>query len=174
MTQLIVRASDILRGHRAAKFTKPCKILQNSVEILSNTYLYNICNIWNISQLLGLFTCRKLVNLSWNFDTKMRKQRPETTRCRSCCEKLGTNHDVKGFAIVSVLERIVVERAKFHDLCKKNIKNAGLWSAQNWSISNKVFPKNNHKIGLFSLTDFWLSLSQKIPRNQSIFPRNCP
>ena len=47
----------------------------------------------------------------------MRKQRPETTRRRSGCEKLGTNHDVKGFAIVSVLEHIVVERAKFHDLC---------------------------------------------------------
>ena len=41
----------------------------------------------------------------------MYKQRPETTRHRSCCEKLGTSHDVKGFAIVSVLEHIVVERA---------------------------------------------------------------
>ena len=33
-----------------------------------------------------------------------------------CCEKLGTSHDVKCFAIGSFLERIVVERAK-DDLC---------------------------------------------------------
>ena len=37
-------------------------------------------------------------------------------RCRLCWEKLGTGHDVKGFAIGSVLERIVVERAS-DDLC---------------------------------------------------------
>ena len=35
---------------------------------------------------------------------------------RLCCEKLGTSHDVKGFAIGSFLERIVVER-KNDDLC---------------------------------------------------------
>ena len=42
MTQLIVRAFDILRRRKAAKFTKTCKIPRNSVEILSNTCLYNI------------------------------------------------------------------------------------------------------------------------------------
>ena len=45
----------------------------------------------------------------------MCKQRPEITRRRLCCEKLGSSHDVQGFAIVSVLERIVVERE--NDLC---------------------------------------------------------
>ena len=53
----------------------------------------------------------------------------ETTRCRLCCEKLGTSHDVKGFAIGSVLERTVVERAN-DGLCWKNIKNAGLVSGK--------------------------------------------
>ena len=38
MTQLI----DISRRRRAAKFTKTRKIPRNSVEILSNTCLYNI------------------------------------------------------------------------------------------------------------------------------------
>ena len=33
------------------------------------------------------------------------------TRRRLCCEKLGTSDDVKGFAIGSFLECIVVERA---------------------------------------------------------------
>ena len=45
------------------------------------------------------------------------------------CEKLGTSYDVKGFAIGSFLERIVVETAN-DDLCQKNVKNAGLISAK--------------------------------------------
>ena len=56
-------------------------------------------------------TCRKLANSCQNFVTETCKQRSETTRRRLCCEKLGTSHDVKGFAIGSFLERIVVERA---------------------------------------------------------------
>ena len=40
----------------------------------------------------------------------------ETTRRRLNCEKLGTSHNVKGFAIGSFLEGIVVERAN-DDLC---------------------------------------------------------
>ena len=48
--------------------------------------------------------------------TERYKQRPQTTRRRLCCEKLGTSRDVKGFAIDSFLERIVVERAN-DDLC---------------------------------------------------------
>ena len=42
---------------------------------------------------------------------------------------LGTSHDVKGFAIGSFLERIVVERAN-DNLCQKNVKNTGLISAK--------------------------------------------
>ena len=53
--------------------------------------------------------------MSQNFVTETCKQCSETTRRRLCCEKLGTSHDVKGFAIGSALERIVVERAKFND-----------------------------------------------------------
>ena len=54
--------------------------------------------------------------MSQNFVTETCKQRSETTRRRLCCEKLGTSHDVKGFAIGSFLEHIVVERAN-DDLC---------------------------------------------------------
>ena len=39
---LIIRASDILRGRRAVKFTKTHKITRNSLEIISNTCLYTI------------------------------------------------------------------------------------------------------------------------------------
>ena len=54
--------------------------------------------------------------LSWNFVSETCKQHPETTSRRLCCEKLGTSHDVKGFAVDLFLERIVVERAN-DDLC---------------------------------------------------------
>ena len=54
--------------------------------------------------------------MSQNFVTETCKQRSETTRRRLCCEKLGTSHDVKGIAIGSFLEHIVVERAN-DDLC---------------------------------------------------------
>ena len=93
----------------------------------------------------------------------------ETTRCRLCCEKLGTSHDVKGLAIGSVLDHIVVERAMMTSV-KKNIKNAGLV----WSISNKVFPENNHKIGLFWPIDFRLSLPPKIAAKSVDFSVNLP
>ena len=36
----------------------------------------SIQHIWNLFQLLGLFTCRKLATLSWNFVTETCKQLP--------------------------------------------------------------------------------------------------
>ena len=174
MTQLIVRASDILRGHRAAKFTKPCKILQNSVEILSNTYLYNICNIWNISQLLGLFTCRKLVNLSWNFVTETCKQRPVTPKLP------GVDYVAKNWALAMMLKAlplvqfwsVLLLKEQMMTSVRKTLKTL-VWSAQNRSISNEVFPENNHKIGLFWPIDFRLSLPRKFrefaPKNPAKF-----
>ena len=88
----------------------------------------SVQQFWNLSPLLGVFTCRKLANSCQNFVTETWKERSETTRRRLCCEKLGTSHDVKGFAIGSFLERIV-ERAN-DDLCQKNVKNAGLINAK--------------------------------------------
>ena len=55
----------------------------------------------------------------------MCKQRPETNRHRLCCGKLGTSHDVKGFAIGSFLEGIVVERAKM-TFVRKTFKTLAL------------------------------------------------
>ena len=99
------RSSEI---HKNAKNT--AKFGRNLIKFMS------VQHIWNLFQLQGLFTCRKLAKLSWNFVTETCKQRPKTTRRKLCCEKLGTSHDVKSFAIGSFLERIVVERAN-DDLC---------------------------------------------------------
>ena len=91
---------------KSTKFTKTRKILQNLVKILSNTCLYNIFETY--------FSYRGYllaVNLQIYLGTSSLKRAN-----RLCCEKLGTSHDVKGFAIGSFLERIVVERAN-DDLC---------------------------------------------------------
>ena len=42
----------------------------------------------------------------------MSKEGLKTTRRKLCCEKLGTSHDIKSFAIGSFLERFVDKIAK--------------------------------------------------------------
>ena len=53
---------------------KHAKFARNLIKYMS------IQHIWNVSRLLGLFNCRKLANLSWNFVTAMSNQRLKTTR----------------------------------------------------------------------------------------------
>ena len=62
MMQLVVRASDISRRRKAAKFTKTPKIPRNSVKILSNTCLYNIFETF--LSYWGYLLAHKRVNLS--------------------------------------------------------------------------------------------------------------
>ena len=105
-SQALLLFADSSRGRRAAKLTKTRKIPRNSVEILSNTCLYNIFESYfsHRGYLLA-------VNLQIYLGTSSLKRAN-----RLCCEKLGTSHHVKGFAIGSFLEGIVVERAN-DDLC---------------------------------------------------------
>ena len=56
---------------------------------------------------------------------------------------------------------------------RKTLKTL-VWSAQNHSISSKIFPENNDKIGHFLPITFWWSLPRKFPWNQPIFPWICP
>ena len=110
---LILRVAAELRNPgKSAKSRKIHKNTQNtakfgSVEILSNTCLYS--NFETCLSYWGYLLAVNSQNSSQNFLTETCKQRSKTTRCRLCCEKLGTSHDVKGFAIGSFLERIVVE-----------------------------------------------------------------
>ena len=143
---------------KSAKFTKASKTLRNSVEIL---YEIHVCTTY-----LKFISA----NLSWNFVPETCKRRPETTRHRLCCEKLGTSHDVKGFAIGSFLEHIVVERAN-DDLCLKNVENAGLISQ---SIASEFSLKITTKLAIFYQLLFRRSLSRKFPGNWPIFLGICP
>ena len=85
----------------SAKFTKTQKIPHNSMDILSNTCLYNIFETYFSYR--GYLLAVNLQIYLWTSSLKC-KQSPKTTRRRLCCEKLGTSHDVKGLAIGSFLE----------------------------------------------------------------------
>ena len=115
--------------------------------------------------------CRKLTNLCQNFVTETCKQCSEATRHRLCCEKLGTSHDVKGFATGSSLEYIVVERAN-DDLCQKNITNAGLICAKPIDFQRNL-PENNHKICRFFTDCFLAKFALKIPVKSTDFSAIC-
>ena len=115
----------------------------------------------------------------------MCKQRPGTIRHRLCCKKLGTSHNVKGFAIGSFLERTVVERAKWWKTFKMLEKRLKRWSDQRKTdrflakfalkittklavfyqlLFGEVCPENSCKIPA-KWADFSVNLSLKIPRN---------
>ena len=80
-----------------AKLTKTRKIPRNLVEILSNTHMYKICETY-----FSYWGYLLAVNLQIYLTTSsLKRANNETT----------TSHDVKGFAIASFLECIVVERA---------------------------------------------------------------
>ena len=84
----------------------------------------------------------------------MCKQRSETSRHRLSREKLSTSDDVKGFAIGSFLERIVVERAKLMMTSVRKTLKTLVWLVQNRSVSSKICPENNHKICCFFIDCF--------------------
>ena len=143
--QLIVRASDISRRRRAAKFTKTRKIPRNSVEILSNTCLYNIFETY--------FSYRGYllaVNLQIYLRTSSLKRANNVPRLPR------VDYVAKNWALAMMLKAlplvqfwsILLLKEQMMTSVKETLKTV-LWSAQNRSISNKVFPENNHKIGLF-------------------------
>ena len=138
------------------------KTTQNTAKFGRNLIKYMfVQHIWNFSQLLGLFTCHKLVNLSWNFVAETCKQRPVTPKLP------GVDCVAKNWALAMMLKAlplvhfwsILLLKEQMMTSVRKTLKTL-VWSAQNRSISNEIFPENNHKIGLFWPIDFRLSLPQ--------------
>ena len=162
MTHL--RACDILRSCGARKFRlirKIHKSTQNSAKFGRNLMRY-VCvqHIWDLSQQIHLETA----------SLKHANNVPKLPGVDYVAKKLGTSHDVKGFAIGSFLERIVVERAN-DDLCLKNVENAGLISQ---SIASEFSLKITTKLAIFYQLLFRRSLSRKFPGNWPIFLGICP
>ena len=95
----------------SGKSTKSLKIHQkahNTAQFVRNNIKYvSVQHIWNLFQLLGLFSCCKLANLSGNFVTETCKQHPETTLHRLYYEN---------WALGSFLEHIVVNEQNNDDL----------------------------------------------------------
>ena len=103
---------------KSAKSREIHKNTQNTTKFGRNLIKYmSVQQFWNLSQLLGVFTCRKLANLCQNFVTETCKQRSETTRGRLCCEKLGTSHDVEGFPLVHFWSVLLLKEQNNDDLC---------------------------------------------------------
>ena len=120
----------------------------------------SIQHIWNLFQLLGLFTCRKLATLSWNFVTETCKQLP------------GLDYVAENWALAMMLKALPLVYFRSVFLLKERMMTSVrrtwktlFWSAQNRSISSEICLKNNHKIGRFLPITFWWSLPRKLPRN---------
>ena len=110
----------------------------------------SVQHIWNFSQLLRLFTCRKLVNLFRNFVIETCKQRPETPKLP------GVNYVAKNWALAMMLKAlplvqfcsVLLLKEQMMTSVRKTLKTL-VWSAQNRSISNEVFPEITTKSAFF-------------------------
>ena len=97
--QLYVWASDISHSRGATKFTKTHKIPQNSVDILSNTCLYNIFETY-----LSYWGCLLAVNLQIYLETSLLK-------CANNVLKLtGIDYVVENWALAMMLKALLLVR----------------------------------------------------------------
>ena len=145
MAQLIVRASDILRRRRAAKFTKTRKIPRNSVEILSNTCLYS-----NFETCLSYWGYLLAVNSQINVKTSSLK------RANNVLKLPGVDYVAKNWALAMMLKALPLVQLWSVLLLKEQMMTSIrktlqmlVWSVQNQSISNEVFPKITAKSAFF-------------------------
>ena len=144
------------------------EIPRNSVEILSNTCLYNIRETFLIywGYLLA-------VNLLIYLETWSLK------RANNVLKLPGVDYVAKNWALAMMSKALLLVqfwsvlllKEQMMTAVRKTLKTL-VWSAQNQSISNEVFPENNHKICIFWPIDFWLS--PKIPAKLVDFSANLP
>ena len=129
----------------------------------------SVQHIWNLFQLLGLFTCCKLVNLS------------SSLKCANNVPKLpGVDCVAKNWALAMILKAlplvhflsVLLLKEQMITSVRKTLKTL-VWPAQHRSISSKICLENNDKIGRFLLIAFWWSLPWNFPWNWLIFLRIC-
>ena len=131
---------------KSSKFTKARKIPQNSVEILSNTCLYNIFETYLSKLVLKL--------RDWNVQTMSRNY-----QAKFCWKNWALAMMLKALALVYFWSVWLLKEQMMTSV-RKTLKML-VWSAQNRSI----FPENNHKIGRFLTicTCFSAKFAPKIP-----------
>ena len=124
---------------------KTHKIQQNSVDILSNTCLYNIFETY-----LSYWGCLLAVNLQIYLETS-------SLKCANNVPKLpGVDYVAKNWALAMMLKAlplvhfwsILLLKEQMMTSVRKTFKKLVL-SAQNRSICSEICPENNHKTGRF-------------------------
>ena len=131
------RASDISSSSGAAKFTKTRKIPRNSVEILSNTCLYNIFETY-----LSYWGYLLAVNLQIYLDTSSLK------RANNVPKLPGVDYVAKNWALAMMLKAlplvhfwsVLLLKEQMMTSVRKTLKTL-VWLAQNRSTSDKIFPQ---------------------------------
>ena len=127
---------------------KTHKIQQNSVDILSNTCLYNIFETY-----LSYWGCLLAVNLQIYLETS-------SLKCANNVLKLtGIDYVAKDWALAMMLKAlllvhfwsILLLKEQMMTSVRKTFKKLVL-SAQNRSICGEICPENNHKTGRFLTT----------------------
>ena len=133
---------------KSAKSREIHKNTQNIVKFGINLIEYmSVQHFWNLSQLLGLFTCHKLANLSWNFVTKTCKQRPKLPGVDYVAKNWVLAMMVKALPLVHFWSILLLKEQMMTSV-RKTLKVL-VWSAQNRSIAREICPENNHKIHRF-------------------------
>ena len=148
-----------------AKLTKTWKTPRNSVEILSNTCLYNII-IWNLFQLLWCYLLA--VNLQIYLRTSSLKG------ANSIPKLPGADYVAKNWALAIMLKALPLVHFLSIYCCwkskimmtsvRKTLKTL-VCSVQNQLISSEICLESNRKIACFLPIAFWWSLPRKLPRN---------
>ena len=137
------------------------KIPRNSVEILSNTCLYNIFETY--------FSYRGYL-LAVNLQIYLRTS--SLKRANNIPKLPGVDYVAKNWALAMMLKalslvhlwRVLFLKEKKMTSVRKTLKML-VWLAQNRSISDEIYLENNYKIGRFLPIAFWWSLPRKLKRN---------
>ena len=146
---------------------------QNTAKFGKNLIKYmSVQQFWNLSQILGVFTCRKLANLCQNFVAETCKQLSETTRRNYVAKTWALAMMLKALPLVHFWSVLLLKEQMMTSV-RKTLKTL-VWSARNRSISSEICPENNHKIRRFLLIAFRPSLPREFLRNRPIFPRCSP
>ena len=137
------------------KFTIMCKIPQNSREILSSTCRYNIFETY-----LGYWGCLIAENLQIYLETS-------SPQCANDVPELpGVDYVVKNWTLVMMLKALPLAHfssallSEYVRLSLLKTLNTLIKSAQNQSISSKIYPENSHEIGCFYRL-FFIKVSPK-------------
>ena len=149
---------------KSANSYKIHKNLQNTTKFGENLIKYmSVQHIWNLFQLLVLFTCCKRANLSWNFVTETCKQRLKLSGVDYVAKTWALAMMLKALPLVHFLSVLLLKEQMITSV-KKNAKLAVFYRL----LFGKVCPEIFREIPAKS-ADFSANLPLKIPRNLTFF-----